>query len=386
MSHRFTRLLLFLGPCLALLFTVIVMHPRIPLLAASTNPSHSQNSHMTPASLASGCGVWNTIPNPTSPFVDVSGISMYDAWAVGSIALGSSTSHAFIQHWNGLKWKVVPSPHLGQSSTLEHVRVFTRDNVWVAGSFTDGNNISQKLFEHWNGLSWKITTTPMPEYPTPHPTAPPSFHYPQPPIAYWDGTNWSLIPSVNAQGEAVQKIIAFSTHDALALGSVSYNTNGTYMFSEHWNGRIWTLVPFPTLAFVNGYDEPFQVPQSRHVVVKGAYYNGATGFVAFLEYWNGREWSVISTPGLNSSLGQFQVLPLNDFWGVEDYIEYHHEAPQQFLVHIDQKGVTVFTDPFKELSLGSLVEVPLTHQIWVLAQTNPYFTAKPSYQVIEHYC
>lgn len=326
MSQRVTRLLLLIGPCLVPFLTVIAMQARIPLLAASTNPPPSLTQSVTPASFASGCGIWNTIPTPARSFADVAGISVHDAWAVGSMVDGSGVSHALIQHWNGVRWNVVPSPHPGQSSTLEHVRVFTRDNVWVAGSFSESTTISQKLFEHWNGLRWRVTTTPMPEYPSPSPVAPLSFHYPQPPVAYWDGTNWSLTPSANAQGEAVQKVIALSAHDALALGSLSDNRSGTHMFSEHWNGRAWALVPFPTLGFVNGYDEPFQVPQSKHVVVTGAYYNGTTGFVAFLEYWNGVEWSVIGTPGFTSSLGQFHVFPRGDLWGVESYVEYHHQV------------------------------------------------------------
>jgi hypothetical protein len=69
-----------------------------------------------------------------------------DAWAVGSL----------IEHWNGTKWEVVPSPSPSpHPDALQGVAVLSRAYAWAVGY--RGN---KTLIERWNGTAWTVQPSP----------------------------------------------------------------------------------------------------------------------------------------------------------------------------------------------------------------------------------
>jgi hypothetical protein len=88
--------------------------------------------------------------------------SASNAWAVGWTG-GITTSSATVAlHWNGKKWKRVPSPDPfagGEGDGFLGVDASSAGNAWaVGGGFTwlDG----APLTAHWNGTSWTAVPTP----------------------------------------------------------------------------------------------------------------------------------------------------------------------------------------------------------------------------------
>ena len=81
-------------------------------------------------------------------------------WAVGTayavpdcIGDGCGPSLTLIMHWNGTRWKVVPSPNPADTITtisfeLYGVAAVARDNIWAVGSSSSG------FILHWNGKAW----------------------------------------------------------------------------------------------------------------------------------------------------------------------------------------------------------------------------------------
>jgi hypothetical protein len=103
-----------------------------------------------------------------SLFYAVASVSASDVWAVGYEAASEQHQQlrTLIEHWNGSKWSVVPSPNEGPKSpnplnnVLSAVVALSADDVWAAGYWTSADSNFRALFEHWDGKTWKIEPGP----------------------------------------------------------------------------------------------------------------------------------------------------------------------------------------------------------------------------------
>jgi hypothetical protein len=85
----------------------------------------------------------------------VTELSARDAWSVGD----TSTGKTLVMHWNGAKWRVVPSPTRGHSDVLLGVAAISSKLVWAVGSSGTYPNTSF-LMERWNGKRWSMYPSP----------------------------------------------------------------------------------------------------------------------------------------------------------------------------------------------------------------------------------
>jgi hypothetical protein len=196
------------------------------------------------------------VPAGGGQFRGVAATSKKDVWAVGWTG-GSSEGNTLplIEHWNGRRWSIVPSPAPAGSVTsgLSSVSVVSPTNAWAVGDSSDGST-AQTLAEHWNGRSWKIVPTPTP-----------------------DGD------------DQLNSIAAVSAKNAWAVGmtnpSSCYPLCGTLI--EHWNGRTWSVVPSP--------DPPAEYLDDLWGVVsfyRNAWAVGTTDYAeTMILHYNGKNWS-----------------------------------------------------------------------------------------------
>jgi hypothetical protein len=121
---------------------------------------------------------WSVVPSPSpgtpgNSLWGVAAVSANDAWAVGSYFStdGIPSRQALIEHWNGVRWSVVKSPHSGaglEGVTLGGVAAISTNDVWAVGygyaeqRATGGRSNASLggLIEHWNGTSWSVVTSP----------------------------------------------------------------------------------------------------------------------------------------------------------------------------------------------------------------------------------
>lgn len=112
---------------------------------------------------------WQVIPHPQRPqnaLVAVVAISSRDVWAVGayqgSIPPGVSVAETLAEHWDGTRWRIVPSPNSKGSGQLQAIVALSANDVWAAGgAHSGGENMPDRpLAEHWDGSSWTIKTGP----------------------------------------------------------------------------------------------------------------------------------------------------------------------------------------------------------------------------------
>jgi hypothetical protein len=113
---------------------------------------------------------WSQVrsPNPLSGnsndqnwLTSVSVVAANDVWAVGRYGNhdGGPLDQTLIEHWNGARWTVVPSPSPGGSSLdndLWGVTDVASDDVWAVGGVGAflSPEFSSPLSLHWDGSHW----------------------------------------------------------------------------------------------------------------------------------------------------------------------------------------------------------------------------------------
>jgi hypothetical protein len=114
---------------------------------------------------------WTRVPTPNEGHSTllhaVTAISSDNAWAVGFWVAADGTDRTLTLHWDGRHWTVVPSPTPGGDGVLQAVTASWTHNIWAAGYRNgtrcgNGGPNCQTLIEHWNGVRWKVLPSPNP--------------------------------------------------------------------------------------------------------------------------------------------------------------------------------------------------------------------------------
>lgn len=113
-------------------------------------------------------------PNPGTSSSDfnlllsVTATSPTDATAVGYwLDASSQADFTLIEHWDGVKWSIVPSANMsGSNNTVNKllgVSALSANNIYAVGFFIgpSSGNEEVSMIEHWDGTSWSLVTTPV---------------------------------------------------------------------------------------------------------------------------------------------------------------------------------------------------------------------------------
>jgi hypothetical protein len=264
---------------------------------------------------------WSTVPSPDrSPQGDnvltgVAAISPTDAWAVGFY--GSPSGYrTLVEHWDGLRWRHVPSPSGHYYSVLEDVSAVGPDDVWAVGDITKhAGQWYRGLFEHWDGTSWSMvdSTTPRRRIggldsvsAVDHDDiwAGAGNGFGSGAIYHFDGRWASQDEGLSG---AAQSISMDSTTDGWVVGGG---------LTLHWDGQSW---------------QPVSNPVSYLEAV--AAYSPTDAWAAGDDFghWDGVTWTRIDKPGPGSYFGMDMVSP-DDVWAVGT------SSGQAVILHWDGTG------------------------------------------------
>jgi hypothetical protein len=256
----------------------------------------------------------------------VTAVSVNDAWAVGwSQVIGQP----LIEHWNGSRWSIVTSPNVGgRGSSLNGVLALAANDVWTVGwrgATNPPGSGTQTLIEHWNGARWSVIPSPNPgqAYNQPQLNAITAISandvwavgYADDPsqnektlIEHWNGTRWSIVasPSPAQTRSRFLGVTAISTQDVWAVG-VSSTGNGatsqvTRTLIEHWNGTRWGIVASPSPGSTeNPLSGVTAISPSDVWAVGGSSSSRSlpTG-QTLIEHWNGTRWGIVASPSPGS--------------------------------------------------------------------------------------
>jgi hypothetical protein len=231
---------------------------------------------------------WSAVPAATDSssgdiLSGVAAVSATDAWAVGShfdATIGGPAG--LIEHWDGNKWSIVPSPT--SASNLTSVAAISSSDIWAAGQTSAG----QPVFEHWDGKTWTAVSGPL----------------------------------VSAGYVAAIGLAAVSSSDVWAVGTTRELVRGApyQTLSEHWDGHKWSIVTSPDP--VTGSNVLIQAAaiSSSDVWAVGYDYGSTGGASPLLVNWDGKKWHTVTTPVPSGTqyneLAAVAALPTGTVWAV----------------------------------------------------------------------
>ena len=228
-------------------------------------------------------------------------LSANNVWGVGTSLDRSGHSTALIVHWNGTTWTIVHSPSPGSLSNELHGAVaISANDIWAVGYFANGNpntptTVEHTLIEHWDGIRWSIV--PSPEVGSIDNVlnaatavsandiwaigiASSSSSTPmgmgQSLIEHWNGVRWSVVKGPNAGPvENFDSLTALAANDIWAVG-VSSNGSGVSEvegLTLHWDGSQWRIIPSPNPENSTLLSGIGKIPGSRSIWAAGYYNN-----------------------------------------------------------------------------------------------------------------
>jgi N-acetylneuraminic acid mutarotase len=209
--------------------------------------------------------IWSVVPTPNvGNFINyldgVKAIASDDVWAVGSYVVSEGQTTLLALHWDGSQWTVALSSG-GINSRFFAVAASASNNVWLVGSENaTGRRIT--IAYHWNGSNWTNTSSLSPgafdnefrgvkvfesgevwavgmyqqSSPSPKRTL----------TQRWNGAQWAIIPSPNAEDDASNELKAVSSLSSSYVWAVGSHYNSMKTLVEQYNNPCLTPTPTAT--------------------------------------------------------------------------------------------------------------------------------------------
>lgn len=357
-------------------------------------------------------------PNPNihaNTLTAVTALSPTDAWAVGyQNSNNLNFSKTLTMHWDGTRWRVVPSPNPGSpprcrnfnsGNVLNAVAAIAPNDVWAVGLSFTCDALLKPMALHWDGTRWRVVPTP------PLNTNDNAAFYgivalasdnvyavgyhPAPNgavltlVEHWDGTAWSVIssPNLSPTGSLFLSVSANSPTDIWAAGlSVDAPTTSIQTLIEHFDGNTWTIVPSPNplpKAFLNQNVLTSVLAVSPTDITAVGYLLDSVGQrkLTLVEHWDGAKWSVIPSPNHSENIGSLNTLTgvtavsANDLYAVGFFADFTTAGQHETLVeHWDGLAWTIIPSPTRGLAqqLNGAFALPGTSDVWVVGAASRF--------------
>jgi hypothetical protein len=245
----------------------------------SSDTISAQGAGKPAAAVSLGGSGWSVVPSYNFGSLDndlagVSAASATDAWAVGAYYPGSSNVLATLaEHFDGNRWTAYPLPNVGvEENTLLAVSMPSTGVAWAVGYYVNGKFQQQTLIEHFNGTVWSVIPSPSP----------------------------------GALQNILFGVAALSDNDVWAVGG-NQDSNGLWhTLTEHWNGSAWSVVNAVDAGSSGNQFYAVKAIASNNVYAVGQQAGAGFPNQALIEHWDGKSWSVVSSPADGSA----SALPL----------------------------------------------------------------------------
>jgi hypothetical protein len=298
---------------------------------------------------------WSIVPslNPGNDILSVlyavSAVSADDVWAVGSTNDGSLPSRTLIEHWDGTRWSIVPSPNPdSQLNELRGVTAISANNVWAVG-YRNGTKTEtplETLILHWDGTSWRQVSSPNVPVGANELSGITAISANDvwavgsaggaPLAMHWNGNAWTVFPLQITSGLSSERLTAIAgtaSNDIWAVGQgKGFFTNQTSAKIRHWDGTRWTQ----KLCFAASASNPPEGYEGEGgssayftgvaaVASNDVWAVGALGSGSMILHWDGQAWTAVTHPRAfpNSAvLRAVTAAPGSGVWSVGLEVEF----------------------------------------------------------------
>lgn len=256
-----------------------------------------------------------------------------------------SVQHTLIEHWDGARWTIMPSPNVGEDDNhLLAVDVVSGSDVWAVGYYLNSFGVAQTLVERWDGTQWSIIPSPnrgsltdnellSVEAVSPDEVWAVGYSIDDAGVGQtltmrWNGAEWGIVssPNVGPEGNALRDLAVVSAGDVWAVGFSVDERERLNTLSLHWNGQAWTITPSPGVGSEGSLFTGADAVAANDVWAVG-YYKANTGaYRALAEHWDGRAWSAVPVPASSDEDQQFfsvKALSATEVWAVGRAGGYH---------------------------------------------------------------
>ncbi len=363
---------------LPILAIILIIGVVIAFLVVPATRKANPGGTQTPASSTSK--TWSVVASPDPGRMHnglnaVTALSASDAWAVGTFSNSNdgNIGKTLIEHWNGSRWNVVPSPNTTHTlNVLSSVAATSPDDVWAAGYATDSVPTNQTLLfntstliEHWNGSQWSIVQSPSP------------------------GSTMNVLSGV----------VAIAPNDAWAAGYFSNSQNQLYtaipasMLIEHWNGSQWSVVTGPHTGFVQNILNGVAAISANDIWAVGYFFAASTSiWQPLIMHWNGNTWSVVRGPNTGmpySTLSGVTAASSSDVWavGYSSAQSIANIAPQTLIEHWNGKQWSIIPSPNNPSANGNTLASVIAvsaRDVWAVG-SSPRTYPLQGFVLIEHW-
>ena len=185
-------------------------------------------------------------------------VTIFGLVAAGLIPAGAASAATKCQSWGG------QPPNVGSGyNQLEGVAATSACNALAVGYDYNGT-ANQTLILRWSGTAWKVQR--------------------------------SSDPGGSTNDNELSGVAATSSHNAWAVGYY-YNGTADQTLIEHWNGKAWKVEPSPNPggSANNNAFSGVAAASSKNAWAVGYYIKGTT-LRTLVERWNGKKWTVQSSP------------------------------------------------------------------------------------------
>jgi hypothetical protein len=118
----------------------------------------------------------------------------------------------------------------------------------------------------------------------------------------WNGSSWSVetSPDKGASNNSLSGVSCTSGTHCIAAGNYQKKSSDVDTLMESWNGRSWSIQSSPNTAVEDNYLNGVSCATSTSCMAVGDTYDGSEN-QTLAESWNGSTWSLTSTPDPSGS-------------------------------------------------------------------------------------
>ena len=278
------------------------------------------------ATAMTSAGGWEVVHSPGGRPAQLSATdfaSSDDGWAVGSTgaSLDGTGLDTLIEHWDGMRWRVVDSLTTPQSDeVLTGVTATGPNDAWAVG-WQDpyGTGRVHALFLHWDGSTWEqVSGAPGAGIAraVDARTAEDIWAVGLGLVEHFDGSAWSVVPAPRADGD-LDAVTALSADDVWAVGSRPFTRGGYHHgkpYIAHWDGDRWSGVATP--PSITGNLAGVSAADPSDIWAVGTL--GSFSQAPYVVHFDGSRWRHVDVPAApeRSGLSGVTALDDGDVWAV----------------------------------------------------------------------